>query len=108
MLNRYQGNTGRVQRIDDAPAEPLPTEHIPTAAENTGNAKHTAERSAAQNSGKDASGALDKLAQLVPNALEELRNLETEDILLLLILYLMYRESGDTELLIIICAMLLP
>ena len=41
-------------------------------------------------------------------ALEQLRSLETEDILLLLILYLMYRESGDKELLIIIGAMLLP
>ena len=33
--------------------------------------------------------------------------LETEDLLLLLILYLMYRESGDSELLIIMGAMFL-
>ena len=33
--------------------------------------------------------------------------LETEDIILLLILYLMYRESGDSELLIIMGAMFL-
>ena len=33
--------------------------------------------------------------------------LETEDLILLLILYLMYRESGDTELLLIMGAMYL-
>ena len=33
--------------------------------------------------------------------------LETEDLLLMLILYLMYRESGDKELLIVLGAMLL-
>ena len=33
--------------------------------------------------------------------------LETEDLLLLLILYLLYRESGDTELLVIMGAMFL-
>lgn len=32
---------------------------------------------------------------------------ETEDIILLMILYLMYRESGDSELLIIMGAMFL-
>ena len=38
---------------------------------------------------------------------EKLANLETEDILILMILYLMYRESEDSEMLIIMAAMLL-
>ncbi len=39
--------------------------------------------------------------------LKSLASLETEDLLLILILYLMYRESGDKELLIIMGAMYL-
>jgi hypothetical protein len=38
---------------------------------------------------------------------ERIGELETEDIILLLILYLMYRESGDSELLIIMGGMFL-
>ena len=38
---------------------------------------------------------------------KKLGELETEDLLLILILYLMYRESGDKELLIIMGAMYL-
>ena len=37
----------------------------------------------------------------------DLSKLETEDIILLLILYLLYRESGDEELLIMMGAMFL-
>lgn len=37
----------------------------------------------------------------------DLSKLETEDLILLLILYLLYRESGDEELLIMMGAMLL-
>ena len=35
-----------------------------------------------------------------------LRDLETEDLLLLLILYLLYRESGDSEWLLTLAAMI--
>ncbi len=38
---------------------------------------------------------------------QKLGELETEDLLLILILYLMYRESGDKELLLIMGAMYL-
>lgn len=44
------------------------------------------------------------LAGYIPQKLGEL---ETEDFLLILILYLMYRESGDKDLLIIMGAMYL-
>lgn len=52
-------------------------------------------------------GAFTRLSGLLPEKLASLCELETEDIILLLILYLMYRESGDTELLIIMGAMFL-
>lgn len=101
MLNRYQGNTGRVQRIDDTAAPPQrePPRTEKSAADTGRTQKETV---------SGAGGTRDVLAQLIPGALEQLRSLETEDVLLLLILYLMYRESGDKELLIIIGAMLLP
>ena len=48
------------------------------------------------------------LGNLIPKKLgQNLSELETEDLLLILILYLMYRESGDKELLIIMGAMYL-
>lgn len=47
---------------------------------------------------------MEQLGQLLPASIGEL---ETEDLILLLILYLMYRESGDSELLIIMGAMFL-
>ena len=47
---------------------------------------------------------MEQLGRLIPNNLGEL---ETEDIILLLILYLMYRESGDSELLMIMGGMFL-
>ncbi len=88
MLNRYQGNTGRVVRIDDGQPKPAP----PPSAPRPGLMQ------------PKPPGIFDKLTQLVPGSLGEL---ETEDIILLLILYLMYRESGDSELLIIMGAMFL-
>ena len=49
-------------------------------------------------------GSLEELGKALP---ERIGELETEDIILLLILYLMYRESGDSELLVIMGAMFL-
>lgn len=49
-------------------------------------------------------GLIKDLQNLLPNSIGDL---ETEDLILLLILYLMYRESGDSELLIIMGAMFL-
>lgn len=89
MYNRYKGNSGKVIRVDDkqpsAPRPPAPKKP--------------------QYPVKSAPPLFMGLLQkLIPNTLSEL---ETEDLLLILILYLMYRESGDKELLIIIGAMYL-
>ena len=46
---------------------------------------------------------LGDIGRLLPDKIGEL---ETDDIILLLILYLMYRESGDKELLFILGGML--
>ncbi len=89
MINRYEGNTGRVTRLPeqhDLPPPPPPERRPPSPRPLPGPIP-----------------GLD-LRRLLPGGAGEL---ETEDLLLLLILYLMYRESGDQELLIIMGAMFL-
>jgi len=93
MYNLYKGNSGTVRRVGE-PKKAAPAEQrdyrIPQPQRNT--------------NPPAASNPLSKIAEMLPNTLAEL---ETEDILLMLILYLMYRESGDSELLIIMGAMFL-
>ena len=89
MLNRWQGNTGRVERIDEASFEKeKPPRAVPPA----------------QSAGTPIENIVKKIEKFVPGVKEPLDN---EDMILLLILYLMYRESGDSELLIIMGAMFL-
>lgn len=81
MYNRYQGNTGRFLRVEERqqpPREPARPAPAPQP--------------------QRAPGVLGTLGRLLPGLGEEL---ETEDLLLLLILYLMYRETGDSDLLIV-------
>ena len=95
MVKRYEGNTGRVRPLEDAPAErPAPP---PPAA--SGPPPHP---------GPGPGG--NPLSELLPRQLQRmlsgsLRDLETEDLLLLLILYLLYRESGDPEWLLTLAAL---
>ena len=98
-MNRYEGNTGRVTRLPEPPAPsappwpavppgpPAPPVGPPPGPPRPG-----------------APFAPPGLGRLLPG-LEG--GLEADDLLLLLILYLMYRESGDSELLIIMGAMFL-
>ena len=90
MINRYQGNTGRVIRYreeDDVPQScGLPVRPPPSPQR------------------RGPLQSLEGLTRMLP---EKISELETEDYILLLILYLMYRESGDSELLIIMGAMFL-
>ncbi len=88
MYNRYDGKTGKAVRVDDSPAPPMLR----------GGASRVPQTSARRD-------LTDILSNLIPNALSEL---DTEDIILLLVLYLMYRESGDKDLLIMMGALLLP
>lgn len=118
MINRYQGNSGRVVRVEERPGEqrrdsqpkpaqraakaPRPQPPKPEAARPQGGMAHPA----------PGSGIFSALSRLLPGGGElnlgsKLGGLETEDLILLLILYLMYRESGDSELLMVMGAMFL-
>ena len=87
MYNRYQGNTGRVHRVEESPAPPPPR---PAPQPPPPPRRETS--------------VLGTLGRLLPGLGEQL---ETEDLLLLLILYLMYRETGDSDLLIVMGGMFL-
>lgn len=94
MYNRYHGNTGRVERVEDAHdarhapprpvAGPAPGERRPPGPL------------------PGLSGELGRLLGRLNPA-----RMETEDYLLLVILYLLYRESGDADFLYAIAAYLL-
>ena len=96
MYNRYHGNTGRVERVQDPdppaqrdapaarPAPPPPGERRPPSP---------------------LSGLSGELGRLLHRLAP--KELETEDFLLICILYLLYRESGDEEFLYAIGGMLL-
>jgi len=84
VLNRWQGNTGKFQRIDEKDFEEK--KYIPPQ-------------------GNVSTGFESILKKIGKIGTKE--PLENEDFILLLILYLMYRESGDSELLIIMGAMFL-
>lgn len=88
MYNRYRGNGSRPERMEDHPSVKSPTPCRPPLP--------------------PPSSKPPKRSGLIPEKLtKSLASLETEDLLLILILYLMYRESGDKELLIIMGAMYL-
>ena len=89
MYNRYQGNSGQVERMPYAPhAEFRPRPSMPPAAKQKPPPGTTG-------------GGLQQLLQKF-----SLADLESEDLLLILVLYLLYRESGDKELLFILGGML--
>ncbi len=94
MYRRYEGNSGRSRPVPESGRQqgnkspqsrppPPPLFHAPP---------------------KKGSGLGEELGKLLPKGLPEL---ETEDLILLLVLYLLYRESGDSELLIMMGAMFL-
>lgn len=85
--NLYRGNGSRAERIEERRDAQRKTSPPP----------------APRRTEKPSAAKLPFLGEL-PKKLGEL---ETEDLLLILILYLMYRESGDKELLIIMGAMYL-
>lgn len=87
MYNRYRGNGSKPERMEDHPSANAP----PKSFKPPPPLKRPP-----------------SVGRLLPEKLgRSLASLETEDLLLILILYLMYRESGDRELLIIMGAMYL-
>ena len=94
MYKRYEGNSGRVRHVEEKAAPPEP-------------AGQFERRPPPPRPGPPPGppGLRQLLGQLLPGRRPEPP--ETEDLLLLLILYLMYRESGDTDFLVMLGAMLL-
>ena len=100
MYNRYQGNTGRVERVPDLgerpasaapPKQPQPRPVPPPPEE--------------RRPPSPLSGLSSELGRLL-SRLSPLQ-LETEDLLLFMILYLLWRESGDEEFLFMLAGLLL-
>ena len=96
--NRYNGSTGERTRVEDAPpresaaASPLPPEDGP---------ERVPERPPPE-SEKTPPSPLLSLRSGLDGIFARLdpKRLETEDLLVLAILWLLYRESGDWEMLI--------
>ena len=89
MINRYEGNTGRAVRLPEAQDRaPVPAPPPPPPGK------------------RPVRGFFPGFADL-GRILPGMKDFETEDLLLVLILYLLYRESGDEELLVILGAMFL-
>ena len=96
MVKKYRGNSGRVEWVG-APEGPPPVQSPPSPPPQI-------QPSAAPAPPPPLPGGWEQL--LAQRLLQPLRELEAEDLLLALILYLLYRESGDTELLLILGIML--
>ena len=98
MVNRYIGNTGRVQRIP----EPHQQEHEHVPEKTRGGGSHPIQKPPPKNLGGGLNHSVQRLMQRMSSI-----HMEQEDIILLLILYLLYRESGDPEFLITLAAFVL-
>jgi hypothetical protein len=96
MVKRYDGNTGRVVHVEERTPLPEPLRFPPPFRDG-----RRAPPPGGPLSGQNALPR--QLQRLLSGSLGEL---ETEDLLLLLILYLLYRESGDKDWLMTLGAML--
>jgi hypothetical protein len=121
-FNRHNAQTGRVERIEIRDIIAPPGSVAPfdfNVARFNGAAEAHAPNPGLSGLFGSGSGLLGGLKNLIPGIGGDLGgffknlglnislgSLETEDIILMLILYLMYRESGDIELLIALGAML--
>lgn len=101
MYNRYMGNTGVVERVGERESPPK------SAAKPSPPPPPRPVRAPAPLSIRPP-GPLSGLSGELGRLLSRLSpmKLETDDLLLVLILYLMYRESRDEEFLFIIAALL--
>ena len=100
--NHYRGNGSRAERIEEPPSR--------NGRQQSGrNGMVSPSRGTPQPMRKTTQQNVPSLQKLpfLGDLPKKLGELETEDLLLILILYLMYRESGDKELLIIMGAMYL-
>lgn len=104
--NRYRGNGSRAEKVQEPPSRrPDPSGRGGGSAQpkRSGTPQQPQPM---RNAPRQSGLSLQKLP-ILGDLPKKLGELETEDLLLILILYLMYRESGDKELLIIMGAMYL-
>lgn len=99
MPKRYQGNSGRYDWVEPPeavrpPPPPPPGESVPPPPLSPAPPPRTNEPGAAGQLG----------LRLLPKLLGDL---ETEDFMLLLLCWLLYRESGDSDWLIVLGALIL-
>lgn len=117
-MNRYEGNTGRFIRMPEPepdlrarrspPPPPRPAQPPgpqPPPPRPAPPAPRPARPPQPPPDRRPPAGGLGGILDDILGRLD-IANWETEDLLLMLVLYLMYRESGDSELLIILAAML--
>lgn len=107
MVKRYEGNTGRVTRVEERTRDQRPPEsrqevHTPQHPSEPRREDRSQQRPPAFSPPRDSSLPR-QLQRLLSGTLGDM---ETEDLLLLLILYLLYRESGDQDWLVTLGAML--
>jgi len=107
MYRVYEGNSGRSRKVEEprraASFRGKTLAPVPTRQEKKEPERERREipKSKPPGPGTGLSGDLAKLMGKLGSL-----SLETEDLLLIAVLYLMYRESGDKELLIMIGALL--
>ena len=106
MDNRYQGRNGKANYGAEH-MKKAGTFHgkklapLPENKKNCSSGNKSVHKTSPPGPGPGLSGELGKLFGKLGSL-----SLETEDLLLMAVLYLMYRESGDRELLIMIGALL--
>ena len=108
MYKRYAGNSGEMRRVEEplpgfrSPPPPPPPGSRPPPPPPGSRPPHSA------GPPLPPGGHGPSLPGLLEGLLSGLREgLETEDLILLLILYLLYRESGEHELLVVMGALVL-
>lgn len=97
MYNHYQGNTGRVRRVEEHPAASPKQASPPPQSQRSPSKQPPMAMTPLRRPPSPLSGLSGEMGKLL-GKLSHI-DLDTEDFILLLILYLMYRESGDDELL---------
>lgn len=121
MYNRYIGNTGKVSRVDDSPrvsksyvnehtlpgVQPAPQGHSEQTFREPPRQPQRAPLPSAQC--QRPPSPLSGLSGIASEIMKKLSpgSFEAEDILLILILWLLYKESGDEELLFTMIALFL-
>lgn len=107
-MNRYHGNSGRVESLPER-SEISRQElfYRPREAQPSISARPPGLKREESRGGRGSESGLGSLFQdKLGGLFSKLTELETEDLILLLILYLLYRESGDEQYLIILGLML--